>query len=423
MTKRAVVLGGGGARGPYQIGVWKALLELGIDFGIVTGSSVGALNGALMVQGDYQLAADLWENLTIRDVVAEIPDFSAPVGRSALIAFVRDTVEASGMDVTPLENMVRRAVNEELVRASDIEYGLVTCRYPLLRAVKLMKEDIPEGELIDYMMASSSWFPFFRKRTIDGVDYIDGAYSDNLPAEMAADCGATEIIAIDLQGVGIVHPFRRDIPVTYIRSHWNLGDMMAFDAQQARRNIAMGYLDGLKAYRRLEGNAYAFPLGGSRNNAYTLREAVNAIRRRTGISLYRNYQRLPRVQNQLRYRGRDHRFLPGYTRPCTLGMAVTTAAELAGELLRIPPETLYTFPRFNDLLLERLPGLRHPGGGRKTGQVLLGHIYRALRNSYIKGHAPDALRGLAALPSAEFVAANYLLALELANQLPEGAKL
>ena len=53
MSKTAVVLAGGGSRGAYQIGVWKALRELGIEYQLVTGTSVGALNGVLMVQGDF----------------------------------------------------------------------------------------------------------------------------------------------------------------------------------------------------------------------------------------------------------------------------------------------------------------------------------------------------------------------------------
>ena len=51
--KRAVVLSGGGAKGAYEIGVWKALRRLSINYDIVCGTSVGALNGVLMVQKDY----------------------------------------------------------------------------------------------------------------------------------------------------------------------------------------------------------------------------------------------------------------------------------------------------------------------------------------------------------------------------------
>jgi len=63
--KRALVLAGGGARGAYELGAWKALSELHIDFQIVTGTSIGAVNGALLVQGDLQLAEKLWHQITI----------------------------------------------------------------------------------------------------------------------------------------------------------------------------------------------------------------------------------------------------------------------------------------------------------------------------------------------------------------------
>ena len=60
--KRAVVLGGGGSRGSYQIGVWQAMLELGLEYHVVTGTSVGALNGALMAQREFEAAYDLFEH-------------------------------------------------------------------------------------------------------------------------------------------------------------------------------------------------------------------------------------------------------------------------------------------------------------------------------------------------------------------------
>lgn len=51
MGKKAVVLSGGGAKGGYQIGVWKVLRQMGFTPDIVVGTSVGALNGALMALG------------------------------------------------------------------------------------------------------------------------------------------------------------------------------------------------------------------------------------------------------------------------------------------------------------------------------------------------------------------------------------
>ena len=61
----AVVLSGGGAKGAYQIGVWRALRKLNIKYDIITGTSVGALNGAMMVTGDYKRAYKIWKNLLL----------------------------------------------------------------------------------------------------------------------------------------------------------------------------------------------------------------------------------------------------------------------------------------------------------------------------------------------------------------------
>ena len=63
--KIGLVLAGGGARGAYQIGVWKALIELGIDkyIKVVSGTSIGAVNAMLFQQGAYKLAEEFWYNI------------------------------------------------------------------------------------------------------------------------------------------------------------------------------------------------------------------------------------------------------------------------------------------------------------------------------------------------------------------------
>ena len=66
-----LVLAGGGVRGAYQIGVWKALKELKIKVSAVSGVSIGAVNGALFVQGSKTKAERLWNKIAIGDIVAE----------------------------------------------------------------------------------------------------------------------------------------------------------------------------------------------------------------------------------------------------------------------------------------------------------------------------------------------------------------
>ena len=76
--KRALVLAGGGAKGSYQIGVWRALQELDWTPDIITGASVGTLNGCLFTMGKIQEAEDLWRSLEIHDVLEVPPQRSGP---------------------------------------------------------------------------------------------------------------------------------------------------------------------------------------------------------------------------------------------------------------------------------------------------------------------------------------------------------
>ena len=106
-TQKALVLAGGGARGSYQVGVWRALMELDWHPQIITGTSVGGLNGAMFVLDLYETARDMWLTIRSRDVM-ELPEENADL--SALHQFLRRVVKEGGMDVTPLEEIVGRVM-------------------------------------------------------------------------------------------------------------------------------------------------------------------------------------------------------------------------------------------------------------------------------------------------------------------------
>ncbi len=59
-----LVLAGGGGKGAYQVGCWRAMRELGVDISVIAGTSVGGLNAALIAQGDEQAAQQLWRSIT-----------------------------------------------------------------------------------------------------------------------------------------------------------------------------------------------------------------------------------------------------------------------------------------------------------------------------------------------------------------------
>lgn len=71
--KQAIALAGGGTKGAYQVGAWKAMRELGIPFDIVTGTSIGSVTAALMVQGDFDRAWELWTHITEEQIMLERP--------------------------------------------------------------------------------------------------------------------------------------------------------------------------------------------------------------------------------------------------------------------------------------------------------------------------------------------------------------
>lgn len=271
---RGLVLAGGGARGSYQIGVWRALDELGWRAGVVTGTSVGCLNGALYVLGQYEMARDMWLSIRSSDVMA----LPAPgSGLGALGEAVRQFMAEGGLDVSPLEQIVSRVLDEQELRASSIRFGLVTVEKKGLKPRELSLEEIPQGKLRDYLLASSACFPALRPRTIDGVEYLDGGYADNMPAGLAARLGAEELVCVDLEGLGITKPNRTGLPTTLIRSHWELGDILRFDPAVARRNMAIGYFDTMRAFGRLRGDAYPIALEGSAQAAAEFRGRLDPL--------------------------------------------------------------------------------------------------------------------------------------------------
>ena len=71
-----LVFAGGGVRGAYHIGMWKALNEMKIDVCAVSGTSIGAINGALFVQGMLETAEKLWNDIELSDIVTLPPELA-----------------------------------------------------------------------------------------------------------------------------------------------------------------------------------------------------------------------------------------------------------------------------------------------------------------------------------------------------------
>ena len=127
----------------------------------------------------------------------------------------------------------------------------------------LWKEDIPEGQLADFITASASVFPAIHAHKIGDKHYADGGYEDVCPAFMALEKGATDVIAVHLAALGRYRPERMaQVPnLTMIKSKWDLGDVLSFDKVRSKRLIRLGYLDTMKTFDIFDGEYYTFVKG------------------------------------------------------------------------------------------------------------------------------------------------------------------
>lgn len=263
-SETALVLGGGGAKGAYEVGAIAALDELGIKAGSVFGTSVGALHAAMYAQGSMDAAAALWDNIRLSDVVSEeslaIADdaeniFDHP---EKLLEFITRYAQKKGVDVSPLMDILHKLIDEDKIRRSGVHLGIVTTRFPSLAMVEKRLEEMETGSLIDWLMASASCFPIFPMKQVGGDRYIDGGFCDNTPVEMAVRSGARDIIAIDIGKHRSHTQYDRRPNITYIRTSQPLGGLLTLDSALSSRNRILGYNDVMRAFGRMRGVSYSF---------------------------------------------------------------------------------------------------------------------------------------------------------------------
>jgi len=264
-VKRALVLAGGGAKGAYEAGYIKALNELGMEFQIVTGTSIGALNGCLVTQHDEQKLFDLWQNMDISQVFAGEwnddfhLDFDSLMNQSHLVlSFFKKYVKEKGADITPLKKMIRNMLDEDKFMSSDIDFGLCTVKYPSLKPVMIKKKEMPKNHIYDYLLASASCFPVFPLHTFENQSYIDGGYYDNVPIDLAFDMGADEVLVVDMN-TDITHGHYLNRPhVIYSFPYVNLGGFMDFSKESMEINYKIGYQTAMKTMNQYVGIQYTF---------------------------------------------------------------------------------------------------------------------------------------------------------------------
>ena len=259
-----LALEGGGVKGAFHMGAVKALLEEGYEFGGVTGTSIGALNGAIIAQGDFDAGYKLWENMDA-PLVFDIEEaqykklIDRRIDKELLLKLavrMGAIIENKGIDTGKMRQVVESIVDEEKLRRSATDFGLVTVSITDLKPMELYKEEIPEGRMVDYLMASAS-FPGFKLNPIGDKYYIDGGFYDNCPINLLARKGFKEIIAVRTLGIGVVQHVRYPgIKIMNIFPSEDLGMPLAFSKDLIKRNLQMGYYDTMRSLKGLKGRKY-----------------------------------------------------------------------------------------------------------------------------------------------------------------------
>lgn len=261
---QGLVLEGGGARGAYQIGAYKALVEEGFTFNGVSGTSIGALNGALIVQGDAIRAYELWENLHPSELFG-IPlkswnmlidgDFQFS-DIPELFKTLQSLVRSKGLDTQKVKALLKQIIIEDNLRKSPMDFGFVTYSLSDRKALEYYKEDIPQDEMVDYLMASAN-LPIFQVEKLGGKILIDGGVSDNLPVQLLIKKGYRELVIIRTFAIGVVRKFdKKGLKILFIEPSEDLGNILDFKPEKSKYLLQLGFFDVKRKLHQLKGQSY-----------------------------------------------------------------------------------------------------------------------------------------------------------------------
>lgn len=256
--KIGLVLAGGGARGAYQIGVWKALIELGIDkyIAVVSGTSIGAVNAMLFQQGNYDMAEEFWCNVRKEQLLPI--DEKELIFKGVLYAigakninFIRKYIPKALKAGT----LTREGMNEFVdrmdfyaIKNSNIK-GYATCtRLPDLKTEYFYINDNSIDDIKKILWATSAVPMIYDSQEINNAEYLDGGVGDNVPIQPVYGEGCDIIIVVHLANDIIID--KSSYPNTNIIEiipqdieGYDLKEILGFDSNIIKQRIFKGHKD------------------------------------------------------------------------------------------------------------------------------------------------------------------------------------
>lgn len=171
--KIGLALGSGGAKGYAELGALKAFEENGIEFDIIAGASIGSIIGAFYADGyTSDNIYDLISGLGLKELLSGVP---------------------YNMDMTGVKNVIDREIGYKEINELKKPFRVVATE------IESGEEKVfDSGNVAEALCASSCYPPFFKPVFIDQARYVDGAFSNSIPADRVKELGADYIVGIDL---------------------------------------------------------------------------------------------------------------------------------------------------------------------------------------------------------------------------------
>jgi len=280
-NRLGLALSSGGARGAYEAGAVHYLAERGIIFDVVSGTSIGALNGAYYAQGDGSAShtkslIQLWYKIAQADILQLNPTAVQSVLSSiflnksgALLNVLTKLVneKIAFLDPAPIAEIIEQHISLQRIQHSTIDMIVAVLPEisPLLdivtghlrKAEYVQLKNISGQENLKKILLAAAAIPLaFPSQKIGNTSYADAGLADELPAQILFEQGIRQIVSVFLSDVTIQNRSDfHDCTIFQIRPSININNGLFstfdFSLQTIERLIEQGYHDAQKYYEEI----------------------------------------------------------------------------------------------------------------------------------------------------------------------------
>ena len=257
----ALTLAGGGGKGAYEIGVWQALREIGLEKNLiaVSGSSSGALNAALISLNEFDKAKTIWSSIMPKQFL----DINYDTIIGPLNTLVKRTLTAGLCSRDGLIDIIDKYLNLEQLAGARIPAYVSISRYssdcidclsekPQVEYISL--SEVSPDDAGQFLLASSAMPYIYPPEIIHGNVYRDGGLADNVPIYPMTSVGADNLIVVKLEpddkaDTSLYSKFKEVVEIIPSREIGDLFDgTLEFTSRNVMFRMLLGYYDTLRTF-------------------------------------------------------------------------------------------------------------------------------------------------------------------------------